>query len=61
MRWNKRSMDRFGTPKAPVRPSCRSNDIIIPQPALTNAMIRDLLFGPKVVAELAILRRLAAA
>jgi hypothetical protein len=65
MTWNRRTTDWFGTFKKPTRPSCVSKDSMSRidgtfEPAVNRDAVRDLLFGPKVVAELAILRRLAA-
>ncbi len=65
MTWNERTTDCFGTSKT-LRPTCRSNDGFLRgdlaplEPALDIDAIRDLVFGPKVLVELAILRRLAA-
>jgi hypothetical protein len=55
-------MDCLGTRGTIIRPSCRSTSSLQPSPTPTDhAIVRDLVFGPKVVAELAILRRLARA
>jgi hypothetical protein len=65
MTWNERTTDCLGKSKT-LRPTCRTNDGFLrcdlahPQPPLNLGAIRELVFGPKVLAELAILRRLAA-
>jgi hypothetical protein len=62
MTWNRQTTDCFGALGKPTRPSCQSKDCFarFELPA-ERETIRDLVFGPKVLAELAILRKLAAA
>ena len=62
MKWNERTMDCLKSVRTRTRPSCRTEDncdwadldLVVSLP-----LIRDLLFGPKVIDELAILRHIA--
>ena len=74
MTWNKRTTDcfeNFGNHTLPPHPRSAPYGTCIPvndddtsrlglrSPTIDASLVRDLLFGPKVLAELAILRRLA--
>ena len=64
MNWNERTTDCVAYLRKCPRPTCREMQDFDPalafEPMVPRALLRDILFGPKVLAELAILRRLAA-
>jgi len=62
MKWNERTTDCLEILRTRTRPACRNHESDFsahPDFPVPRALIRDLLFGPKVLAELAILRRIA--